>query len=293
MYSLLKNNFRGGVKYGPVRFFKENLIFITRGIQFLFFNHFKNFSVLFYPEFPSRKTIIYKILNQLHYNKTNNLNHKYQLALSWEDTTYKAVGQPKIGVGRGKQINFECCDISKTYVDKIFSEVFKYSTVLNPLSHKGKCVKKSNLNARHDGQIIDCPIAEIESGYIYQKVINNEVKGKLVEDIRIPVLRDKFPFAYIKHRPVDYRFQNQNTSCYLCHLDEWISPEELSKIKLFCKKMSLDYGELDVLRDKDTGQLYIIDVNVTPWGPPNQLSAGESRRSIDILSQVFKSTFLD
>jgi len=32
--------------------------------------------------------------------------------------------------------------------------------------------------------------------------------------------------------------------------------------------MALDYGELDVLRNKNDGKIYIVDVNNTPQGPP-------------------------
>ena len=44
--------------------------------------------------------------------------------------------------------------------------------------------------------------------------------------------------------------------------------------------MSLDYAELDCLRDQKTEQLYIVDVNLTPNGPPNGLSVRDRKKII-------------
>jgi hypothetical protein len=41
---------------------------------------------------------------------------------------------------------------------------------------------------------------------------------------------------------------------------------------MYCRKIGLEYGEIDILRSDEDGKIYIIDVNNTPWWPPNKLS---------------------
>ena len=56
--------------------------------------------------------------------------------------------------------------------------------------------------------------------------------------------------------------------------------------------MHLDYGELDVLRNRDDGLLYIVDVNPTPWGPPNHLSRQETAHAIRGMAREFQAHML-
>jgi len=62
-------------------------------------------------------------------------------------------------------------------------------------------------------------------------------------------------------------------------------------ISEFCSRIGLDYGELDVLRNKDDGKIYIVDVNYTPWGPPAKLSDDENRIALIRMSEVFKQLY--
>jgi hypothetical protein len=52
------------------------------------------------------------------------------------------------------------------------------------------------------------------------------------------------------------------------------------------RKMGIDYGEFDILRDKD-GRIYVVDVNNTPWGPPNGLPEFESNIALKRLVKSF------
>ena len=51
-----------------------------------------------------------------------------------------------------------------------------------------------------------------------------------------------------------------------------VSAFELSEIARFCAAMQLDWGGLDVLRERETGRLYVVDVNKTDTGPAVVLS---------------------
>ena len=66
------------------------------------------------------------------------------------------------------------------------------------LSYHGKMVKKSDINAEHDGVIIDAPIDAVEEHYIYQILINNSLSDKLIIDIRVPVIGNVLDFVYLK-----------------------------------------------------------------------------------------------
>lgn len=56
--------------------------------------------------------------------------------------------------------------------------------------------------------------------------------------------------------------------------------------------MGLDWGELDILRNKDDGRAYIVDVNNTPAGPPNHLSKEDKERALQQLATTFARVFL-
>ena len=59
------------------------------------------------------------------------------------------------------------------------------------------------------------------------------------------------------------------------------------KILLFCRRMGLDYGELDMLRDREDGRLYIVDVNNTPFGPPHGLPKAHAADAVRTLAENF------
>jgi hypothetical protein len=46
-----------------------------------------------------------------------------------------------------------------------------------------------------------------------------------------------------------------------------------------------------VLRDNHSKLIYIIDVNKTPYGPPNGLSSEETKKAVDLLTKSFVKAF--
>ena len=56
--------------------------------------------------------------------------------------------------------------------------------------------------------------------------------------------------------------------------------EEINKIKEFCGRMGLDYGEVDVLLDSGERRIYIVDVNNNPAGPTQCLSEDDLRTAV-------------
>lgn len=59
------------------------------------------------------------------------------------------------------------------------------------------------------------------------------------------------------------------------------------------KGIGLDFGELDIIRDNADGGIYIIDVNKTPWGPPNHILPWQEDRCIEDLAGAFEESFLN
>jgi hypothetical protein len=250
-------------------------------------------TVLAYPHALEPGSVLFKICEQLGYRMTDDIAAKSDLVIHWEDVsfrpTYAALEEKN---RRQKVINLHCRDISKQKVDAVHQAVFGYRLEVDPLRHRGSCVKKSNENAMHDGMIVECPIAERDEACVYQKEVNNRIDDEYIEDVRVPVFGHLIPFCYRKRRPIASRFSNENTSADICEVDTVLSSGEVRQILQFCDAMGLDYGELDVLRDRNDGKLYVVDVNNTPWGPPNHLNRASVPIALQRLSEAFASAFM-
>ena len=251
-------------------------------------NGCKSKTVLTFPHRPEPDAVLYKICHFLGYRITDNVERKADLILNWEDCTFRRPYAALEDLDRRQPVlNLRCRDISKRKVEAVHQAVFGYGLEVNPRKFVGRCVKKSDDNATHDGRIIQCPVKDTDERAVYQRVVNNSRDGQFVEDIRVPVFGSTIPFCYRKVRPVGDRFSNQNSSANVCEVSEVLSAGEVSLLVRFCHEMGLDYGEVDVLRDVDDGKVYIIDVNNTPFGPPNHLDKRSAASAIKRLSEGF------
>src|SRR5258708_17783148 len=171
----------------------------------------KNKSVLFYPQKPFAMHIIFKICHVLGYRITTNPRAKAELIVNYEDTTFRHADETLKDLAAQRLVlNYRCKDISKNKVDAVFTKVFGYSLMVDPLTYHGSCVKKSNVNALHDGVIISCPVKTVDADFVYQIVINNQIDSETVQDIRAPIAKDYIPFVYLKARSLHDRFSNTN-----------------------------------------------------------------------------------
>ncbi len=248
-------------------------------------NRAKTNSILFYPALCHKRTVMYKLCRRLGIKMTGNIKGKYDIAIAWDDSTladYSDLKNLKSPV-----LNLNCDDISKKKVDEVFESVFGYGVNINPKNYKGQCVIKSDDNAQHDGRIITAPVKEVLPGVVYQKVLDNSLDENSVYDIRTPVIGDKIPLVYYKIKKNDKRFTNDLFRAELHETDSILSKEEQEKIVQFSKKMGLDYGELDIIRDNNDKKIYIIDVNKTPWGPPATISEEDSAKTLKLMEKSF------
>jgi hypothetical protein len=183
--------------------------------------------------------------------------------------------------------NIGCYDIRKSVVSRVFEEVFGYSLAIDPRTHEGPAVEKSEANGKHDGRIIACPLGAPRSDRVYQRLVDNTFDGRDFIDIRTPVVGGKAPFVYLKRRTRDRRFSNDNHRVDLAPVDAMLSKAEQAQIAAFAQAMALDFGGLDVLRDREDGRIYIVDANKTDMGPPTALSAQEKLKAMRGLARAF------
>ena len=225
--------------------------------------------VLFYPHIPWESSMVIYICIQRRYRVTDSISRRPDLIMKWDPATYAPSSLiPEKLKALSQVINYACTDISKSHAAEIFKAVFGYELTVNPLVYRGKCVQKSNINAQHDGQIIECPIDQLQPDFVYQVLIDNEAGDGLVLDMRVPVFGDFLPFILFKYQPAIGRFHAGSVRQQIVETSDAISHQEQGKILEFCRLMGLDYGELDVLRDRNDGRIYIVDVNPTPHGYP-------------------------
>ena len=208
---------------------------------------------------------------------------KADAVLYFEDKTTQTEATPLGAEANHKPtINLRCTDISKSKVASTFKTVFGYDLSVDPLTYDGPMVVKSEINGAHDGYIANGPLAP-ETGWVYQKLIDNS-NGGYVDDIRCPTVGGDIPLIYLKQRPLNQRFENLNTRCTLHKPEDLLSAAERKTLKAFARAMHLDWGGMDVLRDRRDGRIYVVDVNKTDMGPPLALSLKDKFRSVKILS---------
>ncbi|MEM1396217.1 MAG: hypothetical protein AAGH38_02065 [Pseudomonadota bacterium] len=189
-------------------------------------------------------------------------------------------------------LNIGCYDIRKSVVARVFEETFGYGLSVDPKSFDGLCVEKSEGNGRHDGRIVQCPMEQPRSDRVYQRLVDNTFNGIEYIDIRTPIVGGRIPFVYLKRRNKDLRFSNDNHRVDLIDADAMLSQTEQQNILKFAAAMQLDFGGLDVLRDRSTGRIYIVDANKTDMGPPAALTGKQKLKAMKGLADAF-SAYVD
>ena len=98
----------------------------------------------------------------------------------------------------------------------------------------------------------------------------------------------------MKYRTVEDRFVDRKHTAKKAIISnplDVLSETELSLIKEFCEKLGLEYGELDVLRNREDGKIYIVDANNTPSGPPSPISKVDDKKAILRVANTFQDAF--
>lgn len=216
-------------------------------------------------------------------------NAQADVVMQFEDATYSPNDPPtrlKPGV---KLVNFGARDVSKTNVSRASAIAFGRPLAVDPTTHIGPAVEKSEINAAHDGRVVQCPTTAVP-GRVYQRVIDNRMADlNLVEDLRTCTVGGKPVCVFLKRRQVTKRFLNTNTEVLLRKPEDVFSPAELQQISAFTREIGLDWGGVDVLRDRNDGNLYIVDANKTDMGPPIGLNLPDKIVATRMLAKAFRA----
>ena len=189
-------------------------------------------------------------------------------------------------------LNGGAVDLSKSRVMRVFEEVFGYGLEVDPRTYAGPIVAKGEQNAAHDGSVVEGPIDNPLPNTVYQVAVDNTREDGTVEDLRSVVVGSAIPIVFRKHRPITNRFSNDNTHVEIAEAAEVFSEEERALIIRFARAFGVDLGELDVLRDRNTGRIYIVDVATTPHSPPELLVGRPGLHVVRVIARTFEEEFL-
>ena len=181
-------------------------------------------------------------------------------------------------------INGGCCDVTKSHVDKIFAEVFGYSSIIDP-TNSHYYLKKSEKQGDKSGEVVEDP-HKPEEGYIYQKIINNILGGYRI-DYRTHIIggeivwvREKWKEDIVSPELIKSRPAN----------DVFMTSEK-NKILDFCQRIGLNFGELDILKDYSSGKIYIVDVNDMPGVRRDEPKQPGYKEELNTLLTKFKEYY--
>ena len=94
--------------------------------------------------------------------------------------------------------------------------------------------------------------------------------------------------VWIKVKTPLGRFSIDNRRASLAEPAVVYTAREIELIRRFSARMGLDWGGLDVLRDRTDGRIYIVDVNKTDLGPVVALSWRDKLVSMHRLARALR-----
>lgn len=250
---------------------------------------YKRPTIAFFPDKPRPWYFIWPVMHVAGAKIISDTS-KADIVFQFDDATVTHNAIPVTRPG-AVLVNFECNDISKSLIADVFARAAGYDLGVDPTSYTGAMVEKSELNGAHDGRIIVGPMNAPIADKNYQKLIDNEIPGGLVEDLRTCIVGGEPTIVYRKRRLLERRFMNENEEVILDRIDKVFSTEELDIIRRFAAGINLDWGGVDVLRDKASGKIHIVDANKTDMGPPIALPIGGKLRATRRMAKGFANAF--
>jgi hypothetical protein len=227
--------------------------------------HFCRMKMLFHPHMPKSFSKITQICRRLNiaigeYPCDRNLE-PFDLAIHWDYNTVCPPDETLSRIHRSlRVINLGVVDVSKSFVDTIFTQVFGYSSLIDPFQQFGFAIRKSEKQAAHDASIVPLPVIT-EKGFIYQKLLDSRCSPLLCSDIRVPVFKNEIPFAFLKYRQITEPVKSLAKVEFIQEPQTILSPKEIVNILKFAQAFGLDFGEIDLVRNNSDGRIYILDVN--------------------------------
>ena len=238
--------------------------------------------VLCHPAVPSPHQVLYKVCAASGFRITGDPDAPHDVAFH----TMKTRGECGLPAST-PVVNRACIDVSKRCVARAFAEAFGRELAVDPAAHHGPIVEKSDENHAHDGRVLDGPLdpGEVRADRVYQRLVD-ATDGEEVVDLRTPIYGGRIPVVIEKRRPVPRRFDNFQRNLRLHEPADVFTDDERERLLRFAALIGLEFGELDVLRDRD-GRLYVVDANNRPAGPAKELEPAHKRRAFDRMVEHF------
>lgn len=164
---------------------------------------------------------------------------------NYTGTIWKPLEEKKVHV-----INKDCLQTAKSYVDKVFTDVYGYSSrAIEPLAVE----KPDNTNGCKDCRLT-CD--RIHGNFYQMPFLNVSLEENKIVEWRITVMDFKPVIVLLKYKTVTRdnivgvvdRYEFTDDADYL--------------VEDFCRAYPLEYGELDGIYFEN--KFYIYDVNPTP-----------------------------
>ena len=250
----------------------------------------RRLTILTYPEsIATRPGILLAYLcAALGYRVTAIPSRRHDVAVKYHDATFTDPADlAPLPAGR-PVINGASLDISKERVDREVRAVFGFGSLVDPTTYRGRVVEKTNLNSRRGWTIRDAPVEETREGFVYQRLIDSTTGDGHYIEYRVPVHDGRVPLVYRKVIDESTRFEKTTASVTIERPEDHFSADELDKVGRVCAAMGVDYGEIDVLRDRSDGLPHIIDVNHTPFGRLKGLDHAGQARAYRTLAASFR-----
>ena len=221
-------------------------------------------TIAFHPQMPGPWFNIWQV-TRLAGLKTISDMTKADYVFAFEDSTQTKFDKAALKALQVPLINLDINDISKEHVADVFKATFGYNLRIDPVTHEGLAIRKSDSNGTHDGVVIECPIdpSELMEGQTYQHLVDSTFDGKTSEDLRVMCAMGELAVIYHKFKLLNERFGTDYLKVDIYAPEDVFSDEEITLIKSFCAMMELEFGAIDVMRDKNNGKIYIVDVNKT------------------------------
>jgi len=246
-------------------------------------------TVLFSPSPPTHRSVAEKVCRHLGYQVVSgSADLPADVGFYWDIKTWRSPAAALVTRAEAMPVlNLRCSDFSKRRVDEVFAQVSGRSLGLDPRTTSGRFVAKSDANAAHDGVVVNGPLPAASPTQAYQSLINNQVDANTVVDLRTPIYGGAVTVVYRLYRPLANRFAIDDSAAELAEPADVFTPTELTMLSRFAEAFGMDCGELDVLRDRDTGLIWVVDANPTPWGPPRLLTPVDMAAATERLAGAF------
>ena len=157
-----------------------------------------------------------------------------------------------------KTINSGCVDVSKSAIERAFSKELGYASFVDPSGVE--CVEKTEIQAIKKIRRVAAGSPQ-RSGYVYQREINT-FRDRAWTDLR-PVVYDGRILGVVVKKKSDWIHGDADARIELASPLQVFSADELARIEAGCRGFGAHFAELDVLRDRDNGKVYVVDLNYT------------------------------